>query len=88
MLRTLLFISPLYVTLFWLIVLNTNADKNSPPRAFLGKFMIFASVVYFSHFLFFASLKELYVWVDAFYQYASLMVYPLYYIYFRLLRVC
>lgn len=87
MLRTLLFISPLYVTLFWLIVLNTNADKNSPPRAFLGKFMIFASVVYFSHFLFFASLKEFYVWVDALYQYASLMVYPLYYIYFRLLTV-
>ena len=40
-----------------------------------------------SHFLFFASLKELYVWVDAPYQYASLMVYPLYYIYFRLLTV-
>ena len=30
-------------------------------QEFLGKFMIFASVVYFSHFLFFALLKELYV---------------------------
>lgn len=53
----------------------------------MGKFMIFAFVIYLSHFLFFASLKGIYIWIDSLYQYVSLMVYPLYYIYFRLLTI-
>ena len=87
MLKTIFIISPLYVTLFWLVVLNTNVDRNTQPRTFLGKFMFFAFVVYLSHFLYFASLPNLYVWTDALYQYASLMVFPLYNIYFRLLTI-
>ena len=87
MLKTIFAISPVYVTLFWVIVLNTNAYRNTEPRAFLGKFMIFAFVVYLSHFLYFASIHAFYVWTDALYQYASLMVFPLYYIYFRLLTI-
>jgi len=87
MTQTLFVISPLYVTLFWAIVLNTDVDKNTSPRTFLGKFMIFAFIVYFSHFLYFDSLKVLYAWTDAIYQFASLMVFPMYYIYFRLLTI-
>ncbi len=87
MLSTIFLISPLYVTLFWAIVLNTDVDRNTSPRTFLGKFMIFAIIVYLSHFLYFDFQKELYSWIDAVYQLASLLVYPMYYIYFRLLTI-
>lgn len=87
MLKHILLLIPVCVTIFWSIVLNTKPDTQSTPRLFLGKFMLFASVVYISHLLFFTPLPELYSYIDPFYQYASLMVYPLYHIYIRLLTV-
>lgn len=87
MLKTLLLATPVYVTLFWAIVLNMDGNRKSVPRVFLGKFMIFAVIIYLSHFLFFAPFPELYVYFDPFYQFASIMVYPMYYVYFRLLTV-
>lgn len=87
MLKQILLLTPVYVTFFWSITLNTDARKYSNPRLFLGKFMLFAFVVYLSHFLFFTPLPEIYFFIDPFYQYASLLVFPLYYIYFRLLTI-
>jgi AraC-like DNA-binding protein len=87
MLKQILLLTPVYVTLFWSIALNAEKTKFSTPRLFLGKFMIFAFVIYLSHFLFFSPLPDLYIYFDPIYQYASLMVFPMYYIYFRLLTV-
>lgn len=86
MLKTLLLAAPAFVTLFWSITLQIGQNRRSP-QAFLGKFMTFAFVVYASHFLFFAPLHELYIVIDPVYQYASLMVYPMFHIYIRLLTV-
>ncbi len=88
MFKTVLLLTPVYVTLFWTLVLNTaNRHNNDRARLFLGKFMLFACILYFSHFLFFYPLPQVYIYFDALYQYASLMVYPLFYIYIRLLTV-
>ncbi|MFA5045926.1 MAG: hypothetical protein WC542_08350 [Paludibacter sp.] len=87
MIKSILLLTPIYVTLFWSIVLNTDARKYDTPRLFLGKFMLFALIVYISHFLFFLPYPDWYAIIDPFYQYASLLVYPLYHIYFRLLTV-
>ena len=87
MLRYILLLNPVYVTLFWSIALNNYRGKNKVPQLFLGKFMLFAALIYISHFIYFAPLPSLYPYIDPFYQYASLMVYPMYYIYFRLLTV-
>ena len=87
MIKTILLLTPVYVTLFWAIALNTNANKFGVPRLFLGKFMICAFIVYFSHFLFFSPFPNIYYYLDPLYQYASLLVFPLYYIYFRLLTI-
>ncbi len=87
MLKHILLLMPICVTIFWSIVLNTKPDTQSTPRLFLGKFMLFASVVYISHLLFFTPLPKLYSCIDPFYQFASLMVFPLYHIYIRLLTV-
>lgn len=86
MLKTLLLALPVFVTSFWSLTLQIGQNRRSP-QAFLGKFMTFAFVVYASHFLFFAPLHSFYIAIDPLYQYASLMVYPMFHIYIRLLTV-
>jgi AraC-like DNA-binding protein len=87
MLKTILLLSPVYVTLFWAILLNFTVRDTTNAKKFLGKFMIFAFLVYISHFIFYYPLKDFYFIIDPIYQFASLMVYPLYYIYLKLLTV-
>lgn len=87
MLKTLIFLNPVYVTLFWAVTLNLSGKKSIPSKNFLGKFMIFAFIVYFSHFLFYTPFPELYSYIDPLYQFASLMVYPMYYVYIKLLTI-
>ena len=87
MLKTILLLTPVYVTLFWTVVLHTDKANNSIPRSFLAKFMLAAFIVYLSHFLFYSGLQDIYIVIDPVYQLASLLVYPLYHIYFRLLTI-
>lgn len=87
MLKTALLLSPVYVTFFWFVLLVITKTKNHHPKQFLGVFMGASTVVYLSHFLFFSSLIDAYYWIDPLYQFASLLVYPLYHIYFRLLTI-
>jgi AraC-like DNA-binding protein len=87
MLRTIILLLPVYVTLFWSIALAGNERKHSTPRRFLGKFMLFPFIIFTCHLLYFAPYPEIYPFFDVALQYASLMVFPVYYIYFRLLTV-
>lgn len=87
MFKTVLLLTPVYVTFFWTLVLHTDKSKFSVPRVFLGKFMFVAFLVYLSHFFFYSGLNDFYFYIDPFYQFASLLVYPLYHIYFRLLTI-
>lgn len=87
MFKTVLLLNPIYVTLFWAVLLNIIDRKANPARKFLGKFMIFAGIIYISHFIFYYPLKEIYPYMDPLYQFSSLIVYPMYYIYLRLLTV-
>lgn len=87
MFKTVLLLSPVYVTLFWFTLLVITKTRNHNPKRFLGIFMGTSAVVYLSHFLFFSPLLDAYYWIDPLYQYASLLVYPLYHIYFRLLTI-
>src|SRR5665647_1076687 len=87
MIRTILLLMPIYVTLFWAVALAGNNKKQSEPRRFLGKFMLFPLTIYISHFLYFSPLPAIYPYFDVVLQGASLMVFPIYHIYFRLLTV-
>jgi AraC-like DNA-binding protein len=73
--------------LFWSVALAGNGKKRSTPRKFLGKFMLFPLIIFISHLFYFAPYPEIYPWFDVILQYASLMAFPIYYIYFRLLTV-
>jgi len=87
MIRTIILLLPIYITLFWSIALAGNEKEHSTPRRFLGKFMIFPLLIFISHLLYFAPYPKIYPYFDVVLQYASLMVFPFYYIYFRLLTV-
>ena len=87
MIRTIILLLPIYTTLFWSIALVGNEKEHSTPRRFLGKFMLFPLLIFSSHFIYFTPYPEIYPYFDAVLQYASLLVFPIYYIYFRLLTV-
>ncbi|MBP1676362.1 MAG: Helix-turn-helix domain [Bacteroidetes bacterium] len=87
MLKLILLLNPIYVTFFWFLVLNANKKKGNVPKIFLGKFMAIASLLYISHLLFYYPLPEIYHYTDALYHFLSLLVYPMYYVYIRLLTV-
>lgn len=87
MIKTILLLTPVYVTFFWSILLNFQLGSSHSAKRFLGKFMLACVVVYLTHFLYFTRLTGLVQLFEPFYQLASLSVYPLFYIYFRLLFV-
>ncbi|OJV35484.1 MAG: hypothetical protein BGO29_05215 [Bacteroidales bacterium 36-12] len=87
MVKLFLLLNPLYVTLFWALVLNTNKAKGNEPKIFLGRFMLVAFLLYLSHLFYYFPLPDVYHYLDPFYQLCNLSVYPMYYIYIRLLTV-
>ncbi len=87
MIRLILLLNPVYVTFFWAVILNLQSREKNAAKAFLGKFMIVAFVLYLSHLFYFLQLFHVYVFLDSFYAWASLSVYPLFHIYVRLLVV-
>lgn len=85
--KYILLLLPLLVTAFWTLRLQIAQAKISNAKKMLSIFMLFAFIVYFSHFCYFAPLKWLYSYIDPLYQLAMLLVYPLFYLYIRLLTV-
>ena len=87
MLRTIILLSPVFVSLFWVITLVGSSKNQSVPRKYLGIFMLFPFACFITHFLYFAPLHGIYIYADYIYQYTGSLMLPLYYIYFRLLTV-
>ncbi len=79
------FYTPMYVTFFWSITLLLS--KNNIAKFYLGVFMTAAFFVYLSHAIYFKEEKQVYLYVDSLYVMSSLLVYPLYYNYIRILSV-
>ncbi|MDA3880269.1 MAG: helix-turn-helix domain-containing protein [Prolixibacteraceae bacterium] len=81
----LLVFMPMYVSLFWMVVLLLTRGEGNKAKQFLGIFMFVTSLLYFSHSVYFSSEYQLYVYCDSFYVLAMLSVYPLYYEYIKML---
>lgn len=86
-LRLIFLLSPIFVSMFWAVVLTRDKEKQCEPRLFLSKFMFLVSLIFTSHFLYFAPLPDVYVFFDIPLQIAGSIIFPLYHIYFRLLTV-
>ncbi len=88
MLKDLIIYTPMYITFFWILVLVlSSVNQSNRAKSFLGIFMIAAFLIYLSHAVFFKKLLHIYLVFDPVYTAASLSVYPLYYLYIRLLTV-
>jgi AraC-like DNA-binding protein len=87
MLKTILLLTPIYVTLFWTLLLHLTPSSNSYPKRFLGKFMLVCVFLYIGHFIYFNRWTDVLFWYDPVYQLSSLLVYPIFYVYFRLLML-
>jgi AraC-like DNA-binding protein len=85
--RIIFLLAPVFVSFFWAIALSIDKKKCSTPRLFLSKFMFLAGLIFIGHFLYFASYPDLFFYINVFLQWISLIIFPLYHIYFRLLTV-
>ena len=87
MFKFFLLLNPVYATLFWVVVLNVVKRQGNEPKTFLGKFFIVAFLTFVAHLFYFIPLPGIYVYADAIYYLTHLLVFPLYYIYVRLLSI-
>ena len=87
MFKLFLLLNPVYATLFWAVVLNTVKPHGNEPKTFLGKFFVVAFLTFIAHLLYFMPFPEVYVYADSVYYLAHLLVFPLYYVYVRLLSI-
>jgi len=88
MLRIIFLTAPIFVCLFWVIILADNPKSHSVPRSFFAKFMYLPLIIYFCHFLFHAPFPNTFAYFfNILNTYTSLFIFPAYYVYFRLLTV-
>lgn len=87
MLHDIIIYTPMYVTFFWAIILLITHKRHNRAKHFLGFFMVAAFFLYLSHAIFFKQYLNTYIFIEPIYIMTSLMVYPLYYWYIRLLTV-
>lgn len=77
---------PAISAIFWFILLILKKKKTKAQKI-LGVFIATETILYLCHAIFFSGNGNLYLKVDVLYNFVGLAVYPLYYIYVRLLSV-
>jgi hypothetical protein len=85
MLRQMIVFIPVFITFFWGLVFLTYKFSTNKARYWLGLFMLVTASLYTCHAFFFLAEREIYFKTDWVYNLTSLSVYPMYYIYIRLL---
>jgi len=87
MIKLLILLSPVYVSLFWLIAFQSNKKNLSAPANFLNVFLLCNAICFFGQYLFFAPYPALFPYWEPALAYLGSVAFPVYYIYFRLLTV-
>lgn len=87
MFKIIALLSPVFVSLFWAIILHGDMKRHSAPQKFLSGFMILLVVLFTVKFFNFEPLPAIYVHFDILHKYVGCLVFPVYHIYFRLLTV-
>jgi len=81
MIKTAFTLFPMFVCLFWLTMFVLDKRRAKLVRIFLVVFFGTTFLLYLSHALFFNYEVDLYVFFDPIYTFATLAVYPLYFLY-------
>lgn len=80
--------TPMYVTVFWaILIFSTTKASQNRAKFLLGYFMVFAFLLYLSHAVYFQHSYTIFLYFDPIYSFTSLSVYPLYFWYIKLLTV-
>ena len=87
MVRLILLLTPIFVSLFWLIALAGTEKNHSEPRKYLSKFMLFPLVCFIACFFKYSHSYHIYIYLDVLLAFAISLIFPVYYIYFRLLTI-
>lgn len=87
MIRTLILLSPVYVSLFWFVSLQSNRKKECVPSRMLSYFLLIAAISFFGQYLFFAPYPDIFPYWEPLLALFGGIAFPIYYIYFRLLTV-
>ncbi len=83
MIHSIIITLPFFVTLFWSITLWLDSNSGKGSKQVLALFMTVACILYTAHTIFFSMDIALYTLIDPVYTFASLSVFPLFYIYIR-----
>ena len=84
MLYLIFSIMPMFVCVFWILMLVIDRKKNTSKR-FLAFFFTFLLINFFAHAAYFNHKYELYTVLDSIWVLTSLLSFPFYYYYVRLL---
>ncbi len=85
MIKQIAILSPIFITLFWSIVLIVQIGKTDKAKRHLGFFMILSFLLYSCHAIFFSNFYRLYSSVEFVYVFTMLSVYPMYFIYLKII---
>ena len=81
MLKTAFTMLPMFISLFWLLMFVMDKDRNKFIRFILVVFFGVAFLLYASHALYFNYELTNYLFFDPVYNFATIAVYPLYFLY-------
>lgn len=82
MLKSIAILLPIFIALFWAIVLLTTREQSPhKPKRFLGLFMFTAFALYCTHAVFYSNLFYLYAYLESVYILTMLLIVPMYYVY-------
>lgn len=85
--RVVFLMAPVFVSLIWSVKLRMDRSEGRVPQRFLSKFMAIAGMLFFCQFLYYAPVPVLFPWFEIPLSFLGLVIFPLYYIYFRILTV-
>lgn len=81
MLKTAFTMLPMFISLFWFLMFIAENNRNKSIRVILVAFFGVAFLLYTSHALFFNYEIDTYLYFDAVYNFATIAVYPIYFLY-------
>lgn len=84
LLHRILSLMPMFVSLFWVMLLLIDSNRNLS-KNYLAFFFSLTAINYFAHAAFFNREYSLFAFMDNIWVFTSLSAYPLYYYYIRLL---
>lgn len=83
--KIIISVIPMFVCLFWCIVLFIEHHTQNKAKTFLSFFMFVAFLLYLGHAAYFNKEYKFYGFWDSIYLFCSLAVYPLYFIYLKII---